>query len=485
MKKARENAIGKVTLSMTYEEARDAVDKYLKTNSRRYLDILEKASDVVETIRRGSKGILIADAYTRAKKQGGEEFKDRAKIIHKLIEGRAADANFRIDNIADMVGMTVVVFYPDQINAFIQVFSSEAKKEGLFLDKFSDGKISKIHKDRGYHATHLRIGYKSVDTERLRVEIQVKTMLHDAWGAKTHDLTYKPIGDLDPRLKALMESFGESLQAIEVQSQTLRDSILSRVQLMHSKRRDARLELMSKLTRHRISSPEGSAAYDGLIARIKMDHVHLSTCAARDADLADLLAAIERLEEVGVNAKDRLKLTVALASYRDDGILDPRIDDAIDAWKKEERDEGVAEPIMQVWIESSALYQTNRVSDAIAILRRFLAENPIDERTAVLANNLANYVTEVCLERPKLDKDAEQEVAALLTGIEPFIDKFERTAYLNTKGAYLVVFGDDSKLDDGLDLIWEASKLLLSSGEAGHGYCELYQAHGWRRKLHL
>jgi hypothetical protein len=110
MKKARENAIGKMTLSMTHEEARDAVDKYMKTNSRRYLDILEKASDVVETIRRGSKGILIADAYTRAKKQGGEEFKHRAKIIHKLIEGRAADANFRIDNIADMVGTTVVVF---------------------------------------------------------------------------------------------------------------------------------------------------------------------------------------------------------------------------------------------------------------------------------------------------------------------------------------------------------------------------------------
>ncbi|OSI20529.1 hypothetical protein [Bradyrhizobium canariense] len=422
--------------------------------------------------------------YTRARKQSGEEFKDRAKIIHKLMEGRAADSNFRIDQIADMVGLTVVVYYPDQVGTFLQAFAAEAKKQALYLDKFADGKVGKVHKDRGYHATHVRIGYRSVGTEKLRVEMQIKTMLHDAWGAKTHDLTYKPAGELDPRLKALMESFGESLQAIEVQSQTLRDSILSRVELMRSKRRDARLQLMSKLTGQSIKSPEGREAYENLILRIKEDHDHLSTCPPRDADLADVLASIKRLEELGVGAKDRLKLIVALASYRDDEILDPTVDDALDAWKREEQESGGTDAMMQVWIESTSLYQTNRLSDAIATLRRFLAAHEVDKQTAVLANNLVNYITEACLDRPKIDKDAEQEVASLLHKIEPFGDTFERSAYLNTRGAYLVVFGDESKLDEGLGLIWEASK-LLSSGEAGHGYCELYQSHGWRRKLRL
>jgi hypothetical protein len=61
------------------------------------------------------------------------------------------------------------------------------------------------------------------------------------------------------------------------------------------------------------------------------------------------------------------------------------------------------------------LYQTNRLSAAIATLRKFLAAHEVDKQTAVLANNLVNYITEACLDRPKIDKDSEQEVASLLT----------------------------------------------------------------------
>ena len=139
---------------------------------------------------------------------------------------------------------------------------------------------------------------------------------------------------------------------------------------------------------------------------------------------------------------------------------------------------------MEVWVESTSLYQTNRVADAITILREFLDGTAIDEKTAVLANNLANFVTEACLDRPKIDKDAQREVSSLLAKIEPFAGSFEESAYLNTRGAYLVVFGEEDTLDEGLRLIGEASK-LLSSGKVGHGYCELYQSHGWRRKLRL
>lgn len=87
-----------------------------------------------------------------------------------------------------------------------------------------DGHVSKD----GYHAHHMVFLSDEAKHADLHCEVQVKTMLHDAWAAKTHDLNYKPQGQTDKRLSRMMQVFGDALEFIEVQSELLRHLIHER-----------------------------------------------------------------------------------------------------------------------------------------------------------------------------------------------------------------------------------------------------------------
>jgi hypothetical protein len=140
----------------------------------------------------------------------------------------------------DIIGLTVVVYYPDQIEIVVREVRAH---QGLFLGVEKDAPVTR----NGYHAHHIVVQSNDPAHADLRCEVQVKTMMHDARAAKMHDLNYKPQGYTDKRLSAMMGVFGDALQSIEKQSELLRNLIHERWNAEVGRRRAARRTLFSQL----------------------------------------------------------------------------------------------------------------------------------------------------------------------------------------------------------------------------------------------
>ena len=139
------------------------------------------------------------------------------------------------------MGLTVVVKYPDKIPVVI-----DAIRNGLKSKKIKVGR-DEVHVDKdGYFATHV-VCSGLFTGENLNCEIQLKSLLHDAWSAKMHDLTYKPTGVLDPKLNALMASVARTIESLEEQSILIRDMIKANWNVEEKTRRAARHELFASM----------------------------------------------------------------------------------------------------------------------------------------------------------------------------------------------------------------------------------------------
>jgi ppGpp synthetase/RelA/SpoT-type nucleotidyltranferase len=471
---------------LSYDQAWRVVTDHLDANGDGYHELLILTNDAIaKTSLRLGEGVIF-DVYSRGKKQKSKnEIKDKAKLTQKFIDKLTTTPDYKVEYIVDVVGITVVVFYNDQIELFIDSFSCAAKDSKLYLetqDESGSGNIvAKIHKEKGYHATHLRVRSHFPKLKHLRLEIQVKTMLHDAWGAKMHDLTYKPVGRLDPKLAALMESFGDSLQAIEVQSEALRDAIQSRVGLVNEWRKAARIQLMAKLDEQQLHNELATEKYKKCLEMINNNRQYLSNCSSRDDVMVKMTSAIEELKSIEVDAFVRLKLVTYLASLRDDTDLAGEVKTIFDEWAQNERDE-----VKKIWVKTAALHQTNRLAEAIEILRNATRDQTPTPATAALWLNLANYILESSLSRSGDLSLLRQEVQAILARLEGIIAQPNSTAsdgaLKSTKVGFLVVFGDETELVQGLDLCDDTIK---TAAPEGRGYCELYRAYGWQRKLRM
>jgi len=105
-------------------------------------------------------------------------------------------------------------------------------------------------------------------------------MLHDAWSAKMHDLTYKPIGMLDPRLTALMTSIADAIESVEQQSRLIRDMITAGWNVESATRRAIRQAVFEVMLNYRaeVNDPELQAVHEKIeassdvIASKALDH---------------------------------------------------------------------------------------------------------------------------------------------------------------------------------------------------------------------
>lgn len=466
---------------MEVEEARTIVTNYLDTNEEHYLRLLETTTEVVNMVKKSLGPNVVYSIYSRkAKQKDKRDIKEKAKIIKAFVKKRQAEPDAGPESIVDIVGLTTVVHYNDQIPLFISRFVAEAENHSLLLEEYETdaGPVpAKVHKDKGYHATHVKVRSDDPSLVHVVLELQIKTMLHDAWGAKMHDLTYKPTGELDPKLQQLMESFGDSLQAIEVQSETLRDAIVGLQRPLQRFRRDARLVVMQKLSEEEIKDPKLLRSFKDCFAKIESKSEFLSLCAPQDKEMVAITKSIKDLAKAGLDPFIRLKLTIYLATLRDDTELAPTVDQAIKDWQKRYP----SHPRL-AWIVSASYHQTNRLNEAISYVRDHVSKNAGDPALLTLRHNLANYLIEGCLMAGRTDQAAEEIRAILDLNESQAADEDGPGiwAFKSTKAAYLIVFGNSEELNHGLTLAYEA---LGQVEEVGRGYCELYIAYGWQRKL--
>jgi ppGpp synthetase/RelA/SpoT-type nucleotidyltranferase len=284
------------------------VTEYLTANKKKYEDLLNEIADLANKImaRPEIQG-RVYRFYTRSDKQSGNIFKDVWKIVEKVNMGREKNPNFGISQLGDIIGATIVVVYPSDRELVRKFIDDEISLDRLFshIDtKDNDNNLlffGEEKKNGGYYAHHyqLEVGNRSSlpHLRNARCELQIKTVLHDAWGAKTHDLTYKRAGALDARVSKQVEVLGDVLAGIDQQSELLKHIIEGRWALDDRKAKHAKLSLVKRTLIH--DNPVKQSEYMQLRKEIITGAAWLTNCPAHDQRLHTLITKLDHFTEGG------------------------------------------------------------------------------------------------------------------------------------------------------------------------------------------
>ena len=197
---------------------RKEVDEYYTRNHDNYITLINNLQTELQGLRTIPKcANLIYSIYSRADRQRGVPLKDAWKTAEKLQDWRKEKGDTEVGDIHDIVGATIVVNYPSDRKILADFLQQDGSITG-----FQVVWCNEKEKD-GYYAHHLKIKSNYGQFAGLFCEIQIKTMLHDGWGGKTHNLTYKPLGQIDEVLYRHMNILGDVLRLLDDQSEIIKE----------------------------------------------------------------------------------------------------------------------------------------------------------------------------------------------------------------------------------------------------------------------
>lgn len=151
--------------------------------------------------------------------------KDWGSTLGKIQSRRASgESTYGVSDVKDLIGLTILCAYESDKEA-LELWLKKA-----FRVDVSEAKID----DSGHRALHYIVRphagvcVSNPQWQNKRCEIQIKTLLEEAFDAKAHDLTYKP-GHLPvtPEIKQQFKHFSAVLHAVDMQSEFLKGLILA------------------------------------------------------------------------------------------------------------------------------------------------------------------------------------------------------------------------------------------------------------------
>lgn len=205
----------------------------------RFVEDLGYVRKLLENLRQTDQRLAcVYKVYSRGEKQGGEEMKHPRKVRLKFnsYNTQKGKTTASLYDVPDIVGLTVVVSYPSDISRVAEVVDGlieggqldcsmpPSKTAGASGADEVRSLFGRVITTGGYFACHYNVAKPGVGPQPI-CEVQIKTVLHDAWGAKTHDLTYKPSNRTDRELLQSFQLLGTMLANLDKQSDTLTDSI--------------------------------------------------------------------------------------------------------------------------------------------------------------------------------------------------------------------------------------------------------------------
>lgn len=315
-------------------------------------------------------------------------------------------------------------------------------------------------------------------------------MLHDAWAAKTHDLTYKPLGQNDPRLDKMMNMFADSLQAIEAQSEMLRDIIEERWTAENGWRQALRSSLFEFLP---IWMDEGVHSDLGKALResITNNKDYLAKADDNDDRLQNIAAQIDDLCESSL--REGYFLEVYMSIVRNRPKERARALERALQWldiADQECLENRARP-HEVWSVPLIFYVCADLGGAISAAEKLDAGKSLHGRDReVLRFNLANHLIENAyfrlpeniVERDDLEKRIRSLIASAAT-----LRADDPTPFFDAEGMLVVAFSQNPKeVRESIDLIEQGNQNVPEEdANAASNYYELHARLAWRRLFEL
>ncbi|MEQ1812144.1 MAG: hypothetical protein ABL889_19610 [Terricaulis sp.] len=461
----------------------DIVRKFVLEQGPHYISLLESVKTACIAAENEFGKAVVLRVYSRSAKQGGEELKSFRKIYSACVRPISSAQLKKID---DIIGVTIVVQYTDQIERVLAFVADRLTTQNIR----QDGKL-KPHTET-YFATHARFISHSVAHRGLRCEVQCKTMLHDAWSAKMHDLTYKPQGNLDERIKALIESNSAALQHLEKQSEIIRDVILSR-QSLEKRPFQASLEALYKGLLAAIEEQRGGFPKELESIRDKLEEQseHLQRCPIDDQALHSISEEIASACENDALLRFAWLLAVRLAGFRTGATYSRFLEDQVERVWVHIEDWVAAKQFTERELGAIPLgfYCINAVAYAEKILALADSLKLSPTRRQYMRFNKATWLTEQeCVQPTKAHVKAATEaevrrlMAEVLADAPPDDD-----AIMDTEGLIDIVFGKTKEdVRRGIKKCNDA--LAISSPDdanVAEAYAEWRTQAGWRRYFDL
>lgn len=356
-----------------------AVRTFLSEERERFVRDLRAIRGLVE--QRIGK-LPVYKIYSRGDHQYGEELKHARKVRLKFnqyfVERNKAAGS--LWTVPDIIGFTIVVTYPSDITSICRILDELVDRKHLVTAPLGIAAVagSTSAADRlreadaeqrakalietrfgrpivtdGYFACHYNVRTKGVGAQRPMCEIQIKTVLHDAWGAKTHDLTYKPSGRTSQELIDSFNLLGDTLAKIDQQSDLVRRSIERTSHVREAKKRHIQIAVIASAAR---STAQESPELIGLIEQIETFD--------EDAGADAIEGPLNRLLELFDDQPQFVCVAMCLLSIcTKDGATFEQAQETIETWY-----ESASEPLERVFVRSIAAlasYSAGDVSGAI------------------------------------------------------------------------------------------------------------------------
>lgn len=239
--------------SLNYSAEKKRFREYYTDN----YDVLQAAtnafSSIVESILHVEK-VPVASVLGRVK--------DREECIRKFerkyqTDLEAKEEEYEIkDHITDLIGLRVVVLYEPDINRIREVLEREFQPIDV-TDKIAD--MDKLEDSFGYKGLHLDLQFKKDRQKMLeysrysefRFEIQIRTIIQDAWSVLDHKIKYKK--EIPVRLKRRINTLAALFELADHEFDSIRAATVDAEQEAKQKAEEAkfaeeRLNVFSFLT---------------------------------------------------------------------------------------------------------------------------------------------------------------------------------------------------------------------------------------------
>src|SRR6266851_1506563 len=153
--------------------------------------------------------------------------KDLKSVARKIERRRQSGLQYGFADLEDLVGVKILCPYASDVHSVIDCMREHS---GFKITPITDEEAKRETPEgyRGYHFTVQLDGPLLVNDEDLmglKCEVQIKTMLEEAWDAKTHDVTYKRT-NIAPNLQRQMRAVSDQLTVLDERTKVLKQLIM-------------------------------------------------------------------------------------------------------------------------------------------------------------------------------------------------------------------------------------------------------------------
>jgi putative GTP pyrophosphokinase len=153
-----------------------------------------------------------------------EHMKSRVKKADSACEklsraGFPATAESALENLSDVIGIRIVTRFVGDIYTLLDAIENNANLNVTNVEDYIAAP-----KESGYRSLHLVVlvpVFQAARTERMPVEIQLRTIAKDTWASLEHELKYKKQGDISEEDRAELIACAKILADVDERMQKI------------------------------------------------------------------------------------------------------------------------------------------------------------------------------------------------------------------------------------------------------------------------